>query len=1018
MQFRRYIIFVGFSLLLALCALPCFSQLGFSYNFKKPKEYENRTLRSEQTEQKKFNFPRRAIQNTVTHYNYVFNANNKLNDILDRAKQQHKDDYTELLSFYNYTLDATAADSIQLDSLTYKAQTGIAIHDLRGDWIDDLYLLWGMAYYLEQKYDSAYLMFQFINYAFAPKEKDGYYKTIGSRMDGNQAFSIATKEKNSITKKIFSEPPSRNDAFIWQIRNHLARDEFAEASSLIVTLKNDPAFPGRLQNDLDEVQAYMFYKQNAWDSSAAYLVEALGNASNKQEQARWEYLAGQLYELSHNYEQAEKYYTKSIGHATDPILDIYARLATIRVNKDGGDNYIEKNITSLLKMAKRDKYVDYRDIIYYTAAQMELERHNTDGAIALLLKSTKYTSNNASQKNKAFLQLAELSFSRHRYREAYNFYDSLNISDPFIKDPEAITKRKTILGKIAGNIEVIDRQDSLQRIAILPEEDRKNYVRKLARLLRKQQGLKEEGAMTTGSIAPDKAAPTLFRNDEKGEWYFYNASLRQKGQSDFKTRWGTRPNSDNWRRSTALMGQPKKSDNPMKIPNGMTAAPLDAAPEEVTFESLYDKLPLTPETKKKSDDSLQNALYELGKLYIQEIEDCAEGTLTYEDLRTRFPQHPQMDEVLFNLYYCYNKNGETAKANAIKALMGQKYPQSNYTTIVTTGKNPKDKKDNPEATKKYEDIYDLFIEGNFTEAVAQKKTADSIYGGNYWTPQLLYIEAVYYIRQREDSVAKNVLNNIINRFANTPMAAKAKNLRDVLGRRAQIEEELRNLVIVMPAEDSADLATQQTLAPRPVYQQPVVSVPVKDTAATQPVIPPVKDSAAIKPPVKDTAVAKPPVIPPKDTVVTKPPVRPPVKDTAATKPPVPPPANTFVYKPDVPHYVVLVLNKVDPVFVNEARNAFARHNKEAYFNKTMTAELLGLDNDNRLLLISPFKNAQEAIDYVDKTKPKAITEIIPWLKGGKYYFSVISEANLNLLKTTKELDKYNQFLQQSVPGKF
>ena len=91
-------------------------------------------------------------------------------------------------------------------------------------------------------------------------------------------------------------------------------------------------------------------------------------------------------------------------------------LYSVRVNKDGGENYIEKNIADLVKMAKRDKYEDYRDIIYYMAAQMELERNNIDGALALLLKSTKYTSNNPSQRNKAFLQLAELSFAKRQYR--------------------------------------------------------------------------------------------------------------------------------------------------------------------------------------------------------------------------------------------------------------------------------------------------------------------------------------------------------------------------------------------------------------------------------------------------------------------------------------------------------------------------------------------------------------------------------------------------------------------------
>src|SRR6478672_5316453 len=129
-------------LILSLLSVQCFGQLGISFDIKKPAEYDDRVLRSEKSDQKKFTIPRRLIQNTVTHYNYYFNANNKLNDILDRAKSSFTDDYSKLLPFYNYTLDATAKDSIQLDSISYKSQTGIALHDLRNDWADNLYLLW------------------------------------------------------------------------------------------------------------------------------------------------------------------------------------------------------------------------------------------------------------------------------------------------------------------------------------------------------------------------------------------------------------------------------------------------------------------------------------------------------------------------------------------------------------------------------------------------------------------------------------------------------------------------------------------------------------------------------------------------------------------------------------------------------------------------------------------------------------------------------------------------------------
>jgi tetratricopeptide (TPR) repeat protein len=973
----RYTITTVFFLILCQVTVPAFSQLGITFNLKKPKEYDDRVLRSERSEEKKFTLPRRVIQNTITHYNFFFNANNKLNDVLERAKTSFQDDYSLLLPFYNYSLDVTAQDSVQLDSVTYKSSTAIALHDLRNDWVDNMYMLWGKAYYLEKKFDSAYLMFQFINYAFAPKEKDGYYKAIGSSRDGNTAFSISTKEKNSLPRKIFTEPPSRNDAFIWQIRNFLAQDQFAEAASLIVTLKNDPVFPKRLQNDLDEVQAFLYYKQSMWDSAAAHLARALDNATNHQEKARWEYLLAQLYELSGNYKESEKYYTKVSTHTTDPIMDIYARLFAIRVNKDGGEKAIEKNVAELMKMAKKDKYQDYRDIIYYMAGQMQLEGKNTDDAMKLLLKSTKYTSNNPSQRNKTFLQLAEIAYQQRQYRQAYNFYDSMRLDDPALKNANELQARKKMLGTLAGNMEIIERQDSLQRIAAMTEDERKDFVKKLVRQLRRSQGMKDEASQPTSSPFATPQTPFLFPTAEpKGEWYFYNAAYRTRGQAEFRSKWGNRPNADNWRRSAVIIGMQNAQNNPNQLGNyNTTQQGIQGSTPELSFERMYANLPLAADQLKKSNDSLQAALFALGKIYVQEIEDCSAGTETFEQLRTRFPKFEPMDEVLFNLYYCYNKNGELTKAAAIKQLMSEQHKGSNFTTIVTTGKNPNSTSANPDATKDYEKIYDLFIEGSFEQAIAEKKSADSKYGKNYWTPQLLYIEAVYYIKQRNDSVAKGVLNILINQFPNTPMAGRAAALLDVLNRRDQIETELRNLAV-----------TRDTGTAKPVTYYVTNNNPVlKDSAKTI-----TKPIAANNNPPKDTTAGK---------------------QVSKTVSP-------YTFSATVPHYVVLVLNKVDRVFVNEAKNAFIRYNRETYYNKTMTADLADLDPDNRLLIISPFKDAADAVNYIDQTRPRTASEIIPWLKGGKYNFIILSDSNYDLLKANKDIDSYRAFLNQYFPGKF
>ncbi|NOT50815.1 MAG: hypothetical protein HOP10_06025 [Chitinophagaceae bacterium] len=977
MRAKRYTFTAVLILIFCQVAVPSFGQLGISFNIKKPKENEEEVLPSEKSADKKFTLPRRIIQNATTHYNYFFNANNKLNEVLEKAKLAYKDDYSQLLSFYNYSLDATQADSIQLDSISYKSSTAIALHDLRSDWADNMYLLWGASYFLQKKFDSAYLMFQFINYAFAPKEKDGYYVTIGSNRDGNKANSISTKEKGGLPRKIFSEPPSRNDAFIWQIRNFLAQDEFAEAASLIVTLRNDPVFPKRLKNDLAEVQAYWFYKQNMWDSSAAHLSKALDNAVNKQEKARWEFLLAQLYELTGNTKEAESYYAKVTRHTTDPIMDIYARLFSIRANKDGGEKSIEKNIATLLRMAKQDKYEEYRDIIYYTAAQMQLEGNNTDGAMSLLLKSTQYTVNNSQQRNKAFLQLAELSFARKQYREAADYYDSLQLGDPSIKNPEELTARKNALRGLANNLEVIDREDSLQRIAGMPEDERRDFVRNVVKTLRKKIGLKDENPGNNNSPFSTPATPTLFpSNQPRGEWYFYNAASRTRGQNDFRNKWGGRPNADNWRRMAILSASGYSNVN--SVPVGMnnnttqTSNTGGANSNEITFDALYDKLPLSPDQLKKSNDTLQAALFALGKIYVQQIEDCNSGIQTFERIRNSFPGFKPMDEVLFNLYYCYTKTGETAKAAEIKKLMSDNHTTSPFTTIVTTGKDPRSNKPGNEATKLYEKIYDLFIEGNFDQAIADKKAADSKYGNYYWTPQLLYIEAVYYIKQRNDSTAIQILNSLISQFTNSPMALKATNLTDVLSRRAQIEKELKDLVVT---RNDDSLAAPVNTPTNSVYYVP------RDSVRTQP-------NVVNNPPVRDSANTRPAVLQPYKLTTTD------------------------------AHHVVVVLTKVDKVYVNEAKTAFERFNRDNIYNKSFSLSLNDFDADNKFLFITPFKTADEAIAYIDRVKPRTASEIVPWLKNGKYSFIILSDANYELLKNNKDVDAYKAFLNQFYPGKF
>ncbi|MBS1935681.1 MAG: tetratricopeptide repeat protein, partial [Bacteroidetes bacterium] len=460
-------------------------------------------------------------------------------------------------------------------------------------------------------------------------------------------------------------------------------------------------------------------------------------------------------------------------------------------------------------------FAEYRDIIYYTIAKIELERNNIPGAEAALLKCAKYALPNSTYKNKAFLQLGDIAFDQKKYKAAKNFYDSVSLQDKnAVEDAELFKDRKNALDKIVVQLLVIERQDSLQHIAAMPPGERDAYVKKLVKRLRKEQGLKEEEQQTGTQnfvFNNNNANTNLFgASPDNAEWYFNNTSLRSRGFGEFKAKWGNRQNIDNWQVASISSQQLQKKANDKGInQNGVNANSLVP---QITFAALMANLPLTPDKMKASNDSVEKALFLLGKAYQEGLPDYAAAADAYEKLLSRYPETNSYEEILMNLYYCYRKIGDDMNAARILSLMKQKFPSGKFTQRVTDPKaiNFELNAEKADATKKYEDIYTAFIEGRFEEAQAEKQVADSMYGKKYWTPQLLYIEAVYFIKQRQDSLAKVDLAHIVNEYKGTPMAERAKIFLDVLSRRRQIEDYLTNLKIERAKDDSVVITATTT----------------------------------------------------------------------------------------------------------------------------------------------------------------------------------------------------------------
>ncbi|MFC4263879.1 hypothetical protein ACFOWM_13375 [Ferruginibacter yonginensis] len=964
---------------------------------KKPEKYEEKKLASEKTGEKNFGTVRRIIQNGTSRFNFYFNANNKLNAVIERAKIANKDDYAKLLPFYPYNLDNTASQKTELDSIIYKSTAGILLHDLRSDWVDNFYLLIGKSYFYKKDFDSAALTFQFINYNLFPRKRknDDDNKIVGTNEEGSGvgSVSIANKEKRSVIKKVLTLAPSRNEALIWQIRTFIEQNQLGDAAGLISILQNDKNLPARLQNDLAEVTAYWFYNQNIYDSAAVHLKKALTNADTKQDKSRWEYLLAQLYENTGQFNEASTYYFKAAQHTTDPVMDIYARLSEAKMMRNSGNNKeLDNSIANLLKMARKDRFEEYRDIIYYSIGQLSLQKPDTTNGIGYYLKSIAYNSNTSNYKDRSYLQLGDIAFVQRRYIDAGNFYDSLTVATlekDF--DTKPVEDRKDILSRLVPFLKAIQKEDSLQKLASLPEAERNAILKKMVKKYRKENGLKEEdfGGDNPITFANNKAPEDLFKTNgsSSGEWYFYNASLRSKGFTSFKSKWGKRPNVDNWRRKVAAEASIVNSRNngnisnnldpDAKVVDGATKPDAEKKENAFSFESLLDELPLTTEKLAASNKVIANNLYDAAQIFQNEIKDYTEAINSYERFATQFEKNEKIADVYVGLSYCYSKIGDKVKADYYASLVKNNYPGTMASAIINNPASLKSAEKNPTISAKYAAIYDLFLEGNFEKAIAAKKTADSLYGKNYWTPQLLYIEAVYYIKEKKDSNAIAVLQNIEKLYAVSPLKEKATTLISVLQRRAEIEQYLTNLQVTREEEEKVIVGDDKVI--------PATQVKTVAPKAVEP--------KTIAPSIVTRAVS--------DTIK--------VPEIYKNK--------SFTLQPEKAHYVVMILDKIDGVYVNEAKNAFTRFNKESMATINIAISKDAVDAQTALLLFTPFENATEALKYFDRIKKAASTEV-SWLQPSKYSFIIITESNLKLLKENKDFVGYKQLLNNNYGNKF
>jgi len=937
---------------------------------------------------KKYTLGRRAYQNTVSQFNYLFHAEISFNEIIQKARAQNEDDYTELLPFYDYDLSITAKESI--DSIIYRCNANIVLHDLRSNYVDDAYLLLAKSYLFHKNFDTAASILQFINYSFYDKEA-GADLPIGSNLNKSGKFSIASLEDN----RAWENKNIRNESMIWQARNYFEAGEINEGISLLQLLKTDAGFPKRLHPFLYEQLAYGYYLSGFNDSAAAYLIKGLDNAQDLLTKARWSYLIAQLYEKEQKIDLAYNWYKKAGSIASNPVIAVYANIYMASIDANRGEKSWESLASALERMLKKDKYTSFADIIYYEMAQLAIRNKASSKTNEWLIRSIQKNEKNNKLKEKALVQLGALNYKEDQFKVAKIAYDQLKDLLKTYPNYDQITLRKKWIDKIATLDELIANEDSLQRIYAAPKEAQEQIAKqwqKRASVFKAQikdlfsDPNKNTTTATVGSTIEKNSPGYTFSNAfpntissqvEKSDFYFDNPQNVSMGINNYIQKWGDRPNVDNWRRKTTIQlikSSPSNNNtdpfqnnsqfntNAVEVNNKKDGLVKDSK-DSITIELIQNDSAL-----KQSKESWIKSNLDIAKIFLYELNDFEKALPRYKKVIQNNIEPTATESALLDLASHYMHIGQANTSDSIIQIIISQFPEGTYI-------QKKKAKDNRERIDKnssefYKSIYFMAQIGDWDQFSAQMDTAEQQFKGTKWNTPFQFLKVKMYAQQGKDSLAIVLLNEIITQHKSEVIKARAKQIITEINNRKATEAYLAALKIEKPKKlvNLNEEALEKTKLP---------AIALK------------KDSSL-------NSLGKINTIAP---IATK-------KDSSQTQVI----SNQIVFSNDSleQHYIALQTMNVSAVFVKEIQNAFKDVNAEDFRKLNLAVTFVQFTDQSHIVWIGPFANASDGLAYINKVKPRLSTEIISFVPKKQYDLTLIGKSNIILINNQEQLDQYKR----------
>lgn len=967
-----------------------------------------------------------------SRFNAYYNVNEKLTNVFKTAEQSHKDNFDSVISVFAHNNPTEFGSySGDLEDVIKRSTLAIQLYGA-SNWSDNHFLMIGQANYLKGDYDKASSSFKYITteykdgvdylrvmkglgkrvnkYARAKKRKTKQEVKVVSKPDGTKALERMDVRPS---KSFFMHTPSRSEALIWLIKTYTRQGKFEEASRVVAYTRTDKLFYKNFDIQLDLAEADLRVSSRDYAGAIKPLesyLEAKKIRKRKKKKVRPLFTLAQCYEAVGNATKAIENYASVLKSHPNYDMEFYAKIKMAKLGRGvSGSNAAVRSL--LAKMARDGKYKEYWDQIYYELALISLAENNRKEARKFLHQSVDNSFGNDDQKALSYWQLAEMDYDETHYDTAKYFYDStLAFLSKSHTKYEDIQLRNTMLDNLLKQLAIIEKEDSLQRLASLPEDERRKVVKRFLEQKEKAEEEKKskEEASTSGGAAPNtnpNNMPEQLKPSAGGpgmSWYFYNTTARTSGYNEFVKRWGRRKLEENWRRKNKSSTSTMDEEQIIKDTASISETTSESA--AVTDEDrLMGSIPATTEQLDESVNKITDAYYAAGTIYKDGLDNYPKARTMFETLNQKYPKNKLLLESYYNLYLIALRQNDDAQMTLYKNRILSEFPESIIAQVL---KNPNylneaSKKDKA-ADAYYQMTYEYYANDQLDSAWYLSRSSDQVLNPNPQKDKFSLLEALILAKQNRLTDYVQALNRVIGSATDASIKASASQLLELLNKSNLPQSDLSKDIA---RRDSLNTLYASTYSNKPGSVDSTLLKQLNEARekveGTKPAL---KADSATKQVVKTEEISK-------DSSLAK---YESIGDSVKPGAPVLAEDTVSPYKrsDEAVHYVVIYFK--DPTLpqsiVMSTMAKINAYNSTQFESKKLQAKQVIIDSKNKLLNVRQFKNKDDVMGYFRVFKSQS--QLFSDMRPEQYSLTVISSVNFTVLISEKDIDAYYRFFRR------